>query len=215
MKIGLALVAIAALPATALAQLKVTEVWTGQGGTDVTADWFEVTNLGLVAWDLNTNPLWFDDSSANPTASAALTGISSIAPGESVVFLEGGDAAGFMAVWGSMVSGLQVGGYSGSGLSFSQGGDGVNLFDSNLVGAAVIDSITFPAQATDAFSWIFNPKNGLYQEAQLGVLDAFASEGLGGDLLDTPAVGSPGKLPTPGALGVLGLAGALGLRRRR
>src|SRR5690606_4368767 len=30
--------------------LKVTEIWVGQDGTDITGDWFEITNFGEVAW---------------------------------------------------------------------------------------------------------------------------------------------------------------------
>ncbi len=64
------------------------------GNSPYAADWFEVTNKGTQAVDLTG---WKVDDSSNAYATAvALNGISSIAPGQSVIFIEGnlGDRRG-------------------------------------------------------------------------------------------------------------------------
>ncbi len=121
--------------------LRVTEIapWSS-GNSPVAADWFEVTNTGARAVDLTG---WkFDDSSESPAAALPLTGVTSIAPGESVIFIEtsatqtaSGNAAAFRTNWfgASPPSALQIGAYTGGGAGLSTGGDAVNLFDPNNV----------------------------------------------------------------------------------
>ena len=76
-----------------------------------------------------------DDSSESPAAALTLNGVSSIAPGESVIFIETSDLAGKSALFKSTWFGanppanLQIGSYSGSGIGLSTGGDAVNLYD--------------------------------------------------------------------------------------
>ncbi|WP_028059842.1 hypothetical protein [Candidatus Solirubrobacter pratensis] len=72
-----------------------------------------------------------DDSSNAFGSAVALTGVSGIAPGESVIFTEGNAAAAFKAAWfgENVPTGLQIGSYSGSGVGLSTDGDAVNLFD--------------------------------------------------------------------------------------
>ncbi|WP_053227713.1 SdiA-regulated domain-containing protein [Solirubrobacter soli] len=127
------------------AGLAVTEVssWSS-GDSPYGADWFEVTNKGATAVDVTG---WKVDDSSNAFASAiALNGVSSIAPGESVIFLEGDAAkvAAFKAFW-SPPAGVQVGTYSGSGIGLSTDGDAVNLF--NAAGVRVT-GVTFGAATT-------------------------------------------------------------------
>lgn len=114
--------------------LRVTEVapW-GSGNSPLLADWFEVTNSGARAANLTG---WkVDDSSESPAAALVLNGITSIAPGESVIFIETNDlpgkSAAFKTLWfgASPPAGLQIGSYSGSGIGLSTGGDAVNLYD--------------------------------------------------------------------------------------
>ena len=118
----------------ALPQLYISEVapWSS-GNSAVGADWFELTNGGAAPLDLSG---WtFDDSSAVFAQSAALTGVTTLAPGESAIFLETAapeatrDA--FIATWfgGEAPAGLQIGSYTGKGLGLSTGGDAVTLFD--------------------------------------------------------------------------------------
>ncbi|MGL4401995.1 MAG: lamin tail domain-containing protein, partial [Luteolibacter sp.] len=97
--------------------------------------WFEVTNIGTVAADITG---WkMDDSGGSFATSNALNGITSIAPGESVIFIElSGKSAAFTNVWfgGIAPAGLQFGTYSGTNnVGLSTGGDTVNLFDSTGV----------------------------------------------------------------------------------
>jgi len=100
------------------------------GNSPVGDDWFEVTNVGprvvsIAGWKV-------DDSSESPAAAVSLSGINSIAPGESVIFIETATPATKIATFRSnwnVSAGLQIGSYSGSGIGLSTGGDAVNLYD--------------------------------------------------------------------------------------
>ena len=161
--------------------------------TNVGADWFEVTNNGNAPLDITG---WkVDDSSNSFTASLPLTGITSIAPGESVIFLETSATnaatiiANFKSAWfGTNVpANLQVGSYTGGGIGLSTGGDAVNLFDSSGVIKA---NVTF---GVATINYSFNNALGLSNTAittlsQVGVNDAFAA------VNDTNQIGSPGTV---------------------
>jgi hypothetical protein len=76
------------------------------------------------------------DDSSNAFASAvALSGITSIGAGESVIFIESnnltGARAAFISTWfgGNAPAGLQIGAYTGSGIGLSTSDDAVNLYD--------------------------------------------------------------------------------------
>lgn len=157
--IGLALLAsLFALPAsTALAQistLRITEVMSssGVGGT---ADWWEATNYGSSSVDITG---WkFDDSSFAFASAVALNGVTSIAPGESVAFLEtttldSGTVAtlisSFRSFWGGSGTTAQIGYYAGSGISFSSAGDGAVMF--NATGTEMTPRVTFGAATSGA-----------------------------------------------------------------
>ena len=99
------------------------------------ADWFEVTNIGSAAQSLAG---WSMDDDSSTPGIAPLSGIASIAPGESVIFIElgaghtaAGDAAAFKQIWfgANPPPNLKIGSYAGSGVGLSTGGDQVNLFD--------------------------------------------------------------------------------------
>ena len=115
-------------------QLVISEVapWSS-GNSPVGADWFEVTNIGASAADITG---WkIDDNSESPVGAAPLNGITSIAPGESVIFIETADLTAkrtaFINNWfgGNAPAGLQIGSYTGSGLGLGTGGDAVNLYN--------------------------------------------------------------------------------------
>ena len=82
-----------------------------------------------------------DDNSHSIANAVALNGITSIAPGEAVVFIETADLATTAAAFASLWFGAspppvpQIGSYSGSGVGLSGNGDEVALFDGagNLV----------------------------------------------------------------------------------
>ncbi|MDP0495892.1 MAG: lamin tail domain-containing protein [Verrucomicrobiota bacterium JB024] len=177
-------------------RLVVTEVapWSS-GNSPLGADWFEVTNTGARTVDITD---WkMDDGSESPVAAVPLTGITSIAPGESVIFIEiettlADAQAGFVSVWfgGSLPEGLQIGGYSGSGVGLSTGGDAVNLYDTAGVRRA---NVAFGASPSSAPYATFDNADGLdvvtlTQFSAVGVNGAFTAEG------DANEIGSPGTI---------------------
>jgi hypothetical protein len=71
----------------ALADIVISEVDpAGSGNKSYSADWFELTNTGAAAVSITG---WkMDDSGDSFAAAVALTGVSSIAAGQTVVFIE-------------------------------------------------------------------------------------------------------------------------------
>jgi len=161
------------------------------GNSLVGADWFEVTNNGNTALDITG---WkIDDSSKSFASALALNGITSIAPGESVIFLETGASnsatviANFKSAWfgTNIPANLQVGSYTGSGAGLSTGGDEVNLFDA---GGNLKSNVTFGVATTNK---TFNNAAGLTNTSistlsQVGINDAFTA------INDANQIGSPG-----------------------
>ena len=216
----LTLAGSSAIAVSASAQFTITEIYAGVDGPDLTEDWFELTNTsGSTA---STSGLFYDDDSADPTENTPL-GTLSVAPNESVIFLvdvSNGDlaaeSADFVANWGVSPQISNVPG--GSGLS--GGGDGVFLFDGNMIGAATVDSLTYPDTSGngDGFrTYFFNPDTsspGWSQDGQDGAFESVNTSGDDGLL----TVGSPGVIPEPEFYGVLFGAFALAfaaVRRRR
>ena len=166
------------------------------GNSPVGADWFEVTNNGTTTLDITG---WkVDDSSNSFAASIALTGITSIAPGESVIFLESSTGnptatviASFKSTWfgANPPASLQVGTYQGSGIGLSTGGDAVNLYDATGVLQA---NVVFGPSPTTIYK-TFNNAVGLTNTtisllSEIGVNDAFAA------VNDAAEIGSPGSV---------------------
>lgn len=159
------------------------------------ADWFEITNGGTSAIDITG---WkIDDSSASFANAVPLNGITTINPGESVIFLEAapGDLAAkkaaFLETWfgSNAPANLQVGSYSGSGVGLSTGGDGVNLYNA----AGVLQTgITFGASPAGPFPTFDNSAGlnnaAVSQLSEAGVHSAFAAAG------DAAEIGSPGTV---------------------
>ncbi len=201
--VAVAVVSIAA--AAASGQIRITEA---MSSSLVTPDWIELTNLGSAPVDIAG---WrMDDNSFNPAVSVALAGITTIAPGESVVFIEsaaGAAIADFRAFWGDLAS-VQIGFYSGSGVGLSSGGDAVVIFDGSNV---EINRVTF-GSATSGTSFGYNPLT-----ATFGALSEVGSFGGRTSAGSTPIanIASPGAIPTPAAAALLGLAGLVAGRRRR
>ncbi len=136
-----------------------------------------------------------DDDSRAFNNALALNGVTSIAPGESVIFLETTDLAGkraaFRMLWFGVnpPANLQIGSYSGSGVGLSTGGDQVNLFDS---AGALRASVTFGASPTGPYP-TFDNAAGL-NNATISILSAVGVNGAFAAANDAAEIGSPGTI---------------------
>ena len=185
--------------APALPTVYVSEVspWSS-GNSPFSRDWFELTNgggspLSITGWKM-------DDNSNIFSAAVPLSGITTIAPGESVIFMELQNTDSLLAkqtefinTWfgGVAPAGLQIGGYTGGGVGLSTGGDAVNIY--NPMGDLKANVI-FGASPSGPFP-SFNNALGLNNTnlvtlSSIGVNGAFKAPG---DLLNTE-VGSPGTV---------------------
>ena len=148
--LSIATLTLTLTPLVGYSQFLITEVdAAGSGNVNYGADWFELTYTGGAP--VNISGWRMDDSSASASTSVALRGITTIQPGQSIIFLEG-NATGttdttisnnFIAAWfGSSASaGLTLGFYGGSGVGLSTtAGDGITVFDSS---SNLVASVTF------------------------------------------------------------------------
>ena len=205
----------------AQAQVRITEVapWSS-GNSPVGADWFELTNTGSSAVSISG---WkMDDDSASFSNAAALSGITSIGAGQSVIFIEGSGSAlvtSFISNWfgGNAPAGLLIGTYTGSGVGLGAGGDQVNIFNASGVLQA---AIKFGASDTAAPFRSFDNSAGLNGTGS--TLTTLSAVGSNGAFLTASGneIGSPGTIaaavPEPSSYALLlgGLA-AVGLVARR
>jgi hypothetical protein len=213
---GLAVAAV--LPAQAAIIVSEVAPWSS-GNSPLAADWFEVTNTGASA--VNIAGWKFDDNSNSFAASLLLNGITSIAAGESVIFIESAAPAtvvpAFISLWfgASAPAGLQIGTYTGAGAGLSTAGDAVNIF--NGAGALQANVIFGASPAAPGPFATFDNAAGL-----TGAISTFSAVGVNGAFkaaADTAEIGSPGiaAVPEAGSLAMmaLGLAALAGLRRSR
>jgi hypothetical protein len=217
--------------ATSHAAIVITEVDpSGSGATNTyNQDWFELTNTGSAAQDITG---WaMDDNSHTFGLAVPLRGVTSIAPGQSVVFIEDGatsanDAtvdAAFTTFWfGSNVpAGLTIANYGGAGVGLSSTADEVNIYNAS---GTEITGVGFGA-STPGVS--FDNVAGLGSTTQpdpilttlsvVGTNGAFASaNAVAGDANE---IGSPGVIsaaaPEPASLGLLAVGGLALIARRR
>jgi hypothetical protein len=197
--------------------LQVTEIWPGNiPGNNQTADWFEITNFGDTAWTTADGALFFDDDSLAAGDADPMLGISSIAPGESVIYVNGNAAAvtTWINLWDDVVSVPQVGSYP-AGAGLGQGGDAVAIWVGGPAGAPYT-SAAFPnANSFGGQSW--DPMLGAFSVPG-NAAGAVATLGLNN--MGQPSIGSPGSVvPEPAsvtlaAMGGLGVAVAAYRRRR-
>ncbi|MEH6764943.1 MAG: choice-of-anchor I family protein [Aequorivita antarctica] len=179
---------------TGSSELVITEIFPGQAGTDLTADWFEIKNIGAAAWTSGVDgDLYYDDESADPTTADLIEGVSEIQPGGFAIVLIGDitDVATFDGIWSQVIdlTNVEVGFTDGAGLG--AGGDAVNLWEGDPLTTSPIDSASYPdtsandGQSYDvelaAFSIVGNA-NGAMETIDLG-----------GDNSDVPNIGSPGN----------------------
>jgi len=216
--VSLLSIAAAAIAANvSVANIRITEVMSSSnGGGTPTPDFFEITNYGSSAVTLTG---WkMDDNTYAIGNAVALSGITSIGAGETVVFIEsaaGAAVSSFRSFWGGL-AGVQVGYYSGSGVSLSSLGDGVVLFNS---GNTEVTRVSFGAATSGrTFFWGYDAASGVVDSSYNGLVSTvgtigsqvtFQSSG------DTGSLGTAINAPAPGAVALLGVAGLLSGRRRR
>ena len=200
------------LPVVAHAQIIISEVDPTGSSASYAADWFELKNTGASAVDLTG---WkMDDNSANFSLAVALRGITSIAAGQSVVFVEGNTSgttdatidANFISAWfgGSAPVGFTIANYGGSGVGLSATSDAVNIYNST---GTLQAGVTFGA-STAGFT--FDNAAGLS-----GAISQLSAAGVNGAFLsfngaETGSPGNVGPVPEPGTLALMGM-GVLGL----
>ncbi len=183
-------------PPPPLALLAVTEVapW-ASGDAPYGSDWIEITNTGTETVDLTGYAI--DDDSDTFGNARFLTGVMSIAPGASAIFLEATAAEfpakveQFLTAWvGSptLPDGILIGNYSGSGIGLSSGGDQVNLFDPY---ERKVTSVTFGASTTGfTFDNTVGASGPIATLSTVGTNGAFSA-------VDGHGVGSPTELVPP------------------
>jgi uncharacterized protein YjiK len=151
-------------------------------------DWFELTNTGTQSVDLTG---WSADDSHEVAGKCPLNGVSTIAPGESVVFVQADTAVGatttpaqtvaaFKSDWG-LSSNVQVGYYSDTD-GLSQSGDEVNVYDE---GENLVTAVSFGAAENKV---TFDNSAGI-----TGPIDTFSDLGDNATTDTTGEIGSPGS----------------------
>ncbi|HEX8295696.1 MAG TPA: lamin tail domain-containing protein [Chthoniobacteraceae bacterium] len=201
--------------ASAQSAIVITEVHPTGNNASYAADWFELTNNGASA--VNITGWKIDDSSASFASALALRGVTNIASGASVIFLEGiADgttdstiATNFRSAWfgANPPAGLMIGGYGGSGAGLGNSGDAVNIYDST---GTLVANVSFLAATTGTtFDNPSGANGAVTTKSVSGVNGAFTSPG--------GEIGSPGAVPEPGSATLLfgAIAGIAALRRRR
>lgn len=213
---SIALLTLVVVPAHAAITITEVAPW-ASGNSPVAADWFELTNTGASA--INIAGWSVDDSSAT-AGIAPLTGVTSIAAGQSVIFIEGNGSANatFITTWfgATAPAGFTIGNYSGSGIGLSTSGDGVNIFNA---ANALQASVGFGAADSTSPFQTFDNAAGL-----TGTISQLSAVGVNGAFLSATGneIGSPGAIaavPEPANVAMmlagLGLIGVAVRKRQR
>ncbi|CAO1661561.1 Endonuclease/exonuclease/phosphatase [Halomonas sp. NYA30] len=179
--------------------LAITEIWSGQSGTDVTADWFEITNRSNETLDFSNMPLYYDDDSADPVDAVEIQGLTTLAAGESaIVMVDGGadSVAEFRSAWSNLnnIDTLKIG-YAEDASGLGGGGDAVTLWqgDPRVDGNQVAMEAYPDTDGFDAASWDVDLKAFTTSESNGALSSAIA----GGDNSDVPALASPSVANEP------------------
>jgi hypothetical protein len=210
-----ALTAVSAVPAHAAILITEVAPW-ASGNSAVAADWFELTNTGASA--VNITGWKVDDNSNSFAASVALTGVTSIAAGQSVIFIEGSatTAASFISNWfgTSAPAGFAIGYYSGSGIGLSASVDAVNIYNASGVLQA---NVTFGTSDAASPYQTFDNAIGLNNTA-ISTLSVVGTNGAFVAANSAIEIGSPGAVPEPASVAMmlagLGLVG-VAVRKRQ
>lgn len=157
-------------------------------------DWWELSNLDDFTVDLRGYR--FDDGSATLVAAITFTNESlTIAPGESIVFVEGMSAKQFRNWWGpSELKNTQIVSYSGAGLGLSSLGDGIVLWNSGATSDADTIAADVFSTATNGVSFGYDPELEIFGDlSEVGVNGAWVAP-------ENGDIGSPGfirNIPEP------------------
>jgi hypothetical protein len=143
-----------------------------------------------------------DDNSQSPTAAVALSGITSINPGESVIFIETNDLTGkkatFLSNWfgTNPPSSLRIGNYTGTGVGLGSGGDQVNLY--NTTSSTPVTSVLFGTSPTTTYATFDNTAGLNTITTPVTKLSATGTNGAFVAVNSSNEIGSPGifKLTT-------------------
>ena len=202
------------------ADLVITEVMSNSShpGGSSNGDWWELTNAGSAAVDLEG--YYWDDG--GPTANdGAVFPAFTLAAGQSLVIVDEADASAFVADWGGGFTALVGADFGGpdtfSGLS--SGGDQIELWtaDPNVnPGLLPVASAVF-GESTDGVSFAWDLSGNALGLSVAGQNGAFVAFSDGATLGAGPGtdVGSPGVVPEPASLALIGLGGMALLGRRR
>ncbi|MFM8421824.1 MAG: lamin tail domain-containing protein, partial [Verrucomicrobiota bacterium] len=111
-------------------QVAITEVHSNastNGTPALHADWWELTNFGTAP--ANLSGYRFNDATGGLAAGAVTIEALTLAPGESVVFVEAISPDAFRQWWGAALPpSLQVITYATNGIGLSSSGDGLRLW---------------------------------------------------------------------------------------
>jgi hypothetical protein len=169
--------------------LRITEIMSSElPGSAPTADWWELTSFDTQEIDLGG---WrFNDSIGGLADAYVIPSGVTIAPGESIVFVEDLTPDEFRAWWGAenFTPATKIYTYAGSALSFRATGDSLRLWD-NKTGDdnAVFTRADFGA-AQFGVSFGYDPRTEVFgANSELGVDGAFRAA-TGAD------IGSPGRI---------------------
>jgi predicted extracellular nuclease len=181
-------------------EILITEINPSGSGSSYSADWFELSNtsassVSIAGWKM-------DDNSNAFVNSVVLRGVSSIAAGSSVIFLES-DATGandatilaiFCGAWfgtSTPPSSFLYGFYGGSGVGLSSGGDAVNVFDAT---GNLVTRVDFAAASSTA---TFENNSGVSPASTLSVAGVNgASVSFSGAESGSPGTTTNPNLPT-------------------
>jgi len=182
--------------------LRITEVCPAQitnaaGSKAGHNDWWELTNLG--DFPANLKGYRFDDNSFLISAAYTITNEVTIAPGESIVFVEAMTPDAFRIWWGAqnLRPNLQIISYAGNALSFdADGGDSLTLW--NAAGASegdFIDSVSLAGNPPTGFTYGFDPVTQIFYGTTLGYSELDLNGGFTATFNSViPEIGSPGTI---------------------
>lgn len=211
------LVAASSLSSRAQTGIRITEV--NSAGSGAQTDWFELTNFGPSTVSLVNARM--DDNSNSFNSGAVLNNVSSLAPGQSAVFLQPTSAGGFAAAQTAFLNAWFAGGVAPSGfligyavdgsIGLSANGDAVNIWDSNQT---LLANVTFGSNTANA-GRTFDNSSGLNNVA----LTTLSSAGVNGAFLSASGLetGSPGlaSIPEPSTYALILGFGAMAITALR